>query len=391
MERGITGAKADPFDTLTLAELRQRRSEKWATYPPDVLPAFVAEMDVPLAEPIKRALIDAIERGDTGYAHPAGLADAFAGFARAWFDWKVDPGRVVLVPDVMVGVAEALRLTTPPNCGIVINTPAYPPFTPTIVEYGRRVVDVPLLRVERGWELDFTGLEQAFRAGARAYLLCNPHNPTGQVFSRAELEHVAALARRYDVVVVSDENHAPLTLPGATHTPFVSLDEQTLPPAVTVISAAKAWNLAGLKCAVVVAGSDALRTRLGTLPAEVQTRAGHLGVLAAIAAFREGRPWLRALLAHLDRNRHLLTDLLAIHLPAVGYLPPRASYLAWLDCTALGLGDDPAAHFLAHGRVALSRGLDFGANGAGFVRLNMGTTRALLEEAVRRMAVWPAR
>jgi cystathionine beta-lyase len=159
-----------------------------------------------------------------------------------------------------------------------------------------------------------------------------------------------------------------------------------LPPAVTVISAAKAWNVAGLKCAVVVAGSEALRARLATLPVEVQTRAGHLGVLAAIAAFREGRPWLRELLAHLDRNRRLLAALLATHLPAVGYVPPQASYLAWLDCTALGLGDDPAAYFLAHGRVALSRGLDFGANGAGFVRLNMGTSRALLEEAVRRMA-----
>ena len=144
--------------------------------------------------------------------------------------------------------------------------------------------------------------------------------------------------------------------------------------------------MAGLKCAVVVAGSAALRARLATLPAEVQTRAGHLGVLAAIAAFREGRPWLRELLAHLDRNRRLLAALLATHLPTVGYVPPQASYLAWLDCTALGLGDDPAAYFLVHGWIALSRGLDFGANGAGFVRLNMGTSRALLEEAVRRMA-----
>jgi cystathionine beta-lyase len=201
------------------------------------------------------------------------------------------------------------------------------------------------------------------------------------------LERIAALARRYDVVVVADENHAPLTLPGAVHTPYVSLSPVVLPPAVTVISAAKAWNVAGLKCAVVVAGSEALRARLATLPVEVQTRAGHLGVLAAIAAFREGRPWLRELLAHLDRNRRLLAALLATHLPAVGYVPPQASYPAWLDCTALGLGDDPAAHFLAHGRVALSRGLDCGANGAGFVRLNMGTSRALLEEAVRRMAV----
>ncbi len=376
----------DPFEDCSLAQLRTRRSEKWATYPVDVLPAFVAELDVALAEPIKRALIDAIERGDTGYAHPAGLADAFADFARAWFDWAVDPDRVVLVSDVTVGLAEVLRLTTPPGSDVVINTPAYPPFAPTIAEYGRRVVDVPLRRTARGWELDLDALESAFRAGARGYLLCNPHNPTGRVFSRADLERVAALARRYGVVVVSDENHAPLTLPGATHTPFVSLGEDVAPQAATVISAAKAWNVAGLKCAVVVASSAGMRARLATLPAEVQTRAGQLGVLAAIAAFREGQPWLTGLLTQLDRNRRLLADLLAAHLPAVGYIPPEASYLAWLDCAGLGLGDDPAASFLARGRVALSRGLDFGPNGAGFVRLNMGTSRALLEEIVRRMA-----
>jgi cysteine-S-conjugate beta-lyase len=376
----------DPFNDCSLADLRKRRSEKWTTYPMDVLPAFVAEMDFALAEPIKQTLLQAIALGDTGYAHPVGLAEAFADFARVWFNWSVDPGRVVLVPDVMVGAAEVLRLTTEPGSGVVINTPAYPPFFPTIAEYGRRVVDVPLLQTSCGWELDFDALEQAFRAGARAYLLCNPHNPTGRVFSRPDLERIATLAGRYNVVVVADENHAPLTLAGAVHTPFVSLGAEAVPQAATVISAAKAWNVAGLKCALVVAGSAAMRTQLATLPVEVQTRAGHLGVLAAIAAFREGRTWLTELLAHLDRNRRFLAQLLAFHLPAVGYVPPEASYLAWLDCRQLHLGDDPAAQFLAHGRVALSRGLDFGPNGAGFVRLNMGTSRDLLTGAVGRMA-----
>ncbi|MGH2345266.1 MAG: aminotransferase class I/II-fold pyridoxal phosphate-dependent enzyme, partial [Chloroflexota bacterium] len=186
--------------------------------------------------------------------------------------------------------------------------------------------------------------------------------------------------------VVADENHAPLTLAGAVHTPFVSLGGDAPPLAATVISAAKAWNIAGLKCAVAVAGSTEMRARLATLPVEVQSRAGHLGVLAAIAAYREGQPWLRDLLAHLDGNRTLLTHLLATHLPAAGYIPPQASYLAWLDCAPLRLGDDPAARFLTRGQVALSRGLDFGPNGAGFIRLNMGTSQALLTEAVTRMA-----
>jgi len=377
---------ASVFDDLALTELRARRSEKWTTYPADVLPAFVAEMDFPLAEPIKRTLTEAIARGDTGYVNPVGLPEAFAAFAHAWFNWSVDPERVFLVPDVMVGVAEVLRLTTEPGSGIVINTPAYPPFFPTIAEYGRRVIDVPLTRMPHGWELDFDGLERAFKAGARAYLLCNPHNPTGRVFSRGDLERIAVLAERFGVAVVADENHAPLTLAGAVHTPYVSLGEDAASQAATVISAAKAWNLAGLKCAVVVAGSEAIRAQLATLPAEVRFRSGHLGVLAAIAAYREGAPWLRGLLAHLDRNRTLLTQLFADRLPIVGYIPPQATYLAWLDCTKLGLGDNPAKHFLERGRVALSRGLDFGPNGAGFVRLNTGTSSALLAEAVARMA-----
>lgn len=382
----IATEATSPFDDCSLAELRKRRSEKWTTYPDDVLPAFVAEMDFTLAEPIKQALIEAIERSDTGYVSPIGLADAFAGFAHTWFNWSVDPRRVFLVPDVMVGAAEVLRVATEPGSAVVINTPAYPPFFPTIAEYGRRVVEAPLLRTAGGWELDFDTLEQAFRSGARAYLLCNPHNPTGRVFSRGDLERIAEIAGRYGIVVVSDENHAPLTLAGAVHTPYVSLGEEVAPNAATVISAAKAWNIAGLKCAVVVAGSGAMRSRLATLPVEVQVRAGHLGVLAAIAAFREGGPWLQGLLAHLDRNRRLLAQLLNAKLPAVRYVPPEASYLAWLDCTQLNLGANPAAHFLKHGRVALTRGLDFGPNGAGFVRLNMGTSSALLTEAVARMA-----
>jgi cysteine-S-conjugate beta-lyase len=377
-----------PFEEVSLDTLRARRSEKWTTHPADVLPAWVAEMDVALAPAIRKALIEAIERGDTGYAsgRPTALYEAFAGFAADELGFAVDPARLVLVPDVTAGVAEVLRLLTPPDSGVVVDTPAYPPFFPTIPEFGRRVVPVPGLMTERGFAPDLDGLERAFRAGARAYLLCNPHNPTGRVLTRAELAAIAELAERHGVVVVSDENHAPLTLPGATHTPFVALDAPVVERSVTVISAAKAWNLAGLKCALVVAGSEALRARLATLPAEVQTRAGHLGVLAATVAFRDARGWLREVVAYLDRNRALVAELLAEKLPEVGYVPPQASFLAWLDCRRLGLGDDPAAAFLAHGRVALSRGLDFGPEGAGFARLNFGTSRALLEEAVTRMA-----
>jgi cystathionine beta-lyase len=286
----------------------------------------------------------------------------------------------------MVGVGEVIRIVTAPGDRVAFNTPAYPPFWTTIREYGREVLEVPLRHTRAGWDLDLDALERAFASGARAYLFCNPHNPTGRVFPRAQLERIAGLAGRYGVAVIADEIHGFLTLPSAMYVPFVSLGEDAARNAVTLTSASKAWNVAGLKCALIVAGSAELRERLRALPHELVGRAGHFGVLASIAAFRDGGSWLRALLAHLDRNRTLLSELLADRLPPVRYVPPEASYLAWLDCGELGLGAEPAAHFLEHGRVALARGLNYGREGAGFVRLNIGTTAALLTEAVSRMA-----
>lgn len=374
------------FDAVSVDRLRRRRSTKWSTYPPDVLPAWVAELDVPLSGPIRLALHEAVEAGDTGYAEPAGLPAAFAEFAGPRLGWKVDPGQVHVIPDVMVGVAEILRVGTEPGDGVVINPPVYPPFTETIEEVGRSVVPVPLVSTPGGWELDLDGLAAAFRAGARAYLLCSPHNPTGRVWSVADLQRIAELAARYDVLVLSDEIHAPLTLAGARHTPYLALGGPAAEHGIVLASASKAWNVAGLKCAVGVTAAAGPKALFGRLPREVPYRAGILGVYAGVAAFRDDGPWLDALQVHLDRNRRLLADLLARRLPEIRYRPPEASYLAWLDCTALDLGDDPAATFLDRGRVALASGLDFGREGAGFVRLNFGTSRTLLTEVVDRMA-----
>jgi cysteine-S-conjugate beta-lyase len=371
------------FDEVSLDTLRRRRSSKWLRYPADVLPAWIAELDVPLAEPIRRTLHEAIELGDTGYAEAGELPEAFTRFARERLSWRVDPANVQVVPDVMVGVAEILRVATSPGAGVIINPPVYPPFFHILEEVRREVIEVPLARTETGWQLDLDGLEAAFRAGARVYLLCNPHNPIGRVWPAADLARVAELAERYGVLVLSDEIHAPLVMAGAVHTPFLVLDGAD---GIVLTSASKAWNLAGLKCALAVAGSPRTKALLDQLPAEVRYRASNLGVLAGVAAFREGGPWLDALLVHLDRTRKLLAERLAESLPEVGYTPPEASFLAWLDVSALGLGDDPAAVFLERGRVALVHGSDFGRQGAGFVRLNIGTSRALVSEAVRRMA-----
>jgi cysteine-S-conjugate beta-lyase len=359
--------------------LRQRRSSKWVTHPPDVLPAFVAEMDVELAPPVRAALHEAIDLGDLGYTEPGGLFEAFAGFAERRLDWRPDPGRMRLMPDVMAGVVECLRVLTEPGDAVAITPPVYAPFFDAIPEAGRRIVEVPLA----AGALDLDGIESAFAGGARALLISSPHNPGGFVFERATLEAVSALAERHGALVLVDEIHGPLELPGAR---FGSLGALGDARAVVLTSASKAFNLAGLKCAIAVACSDAVARELDALPEEVSYRAGILGVIAGQAAFEHGDAWLDELIAALDANRRRLGELLAERLPDVGYLEPEAGFLAWLDCRALGLGDDPAAAFLERGRVALEPGLMYGAGGAGFARLNFGCSPALLEEAVERMA-----
>lgn len=377
---------AREWDDISLTELHARRSAKWTRYPADVLPLWVAEMDFPLADPVADTLRDMVDRGDTGYAAPwaPDLAEAFAKFADAAWGQQVDPDAVRLMPDVLTGIGVALELASRPGDGVVIDTPVYPPFLEAIERAGRRGVEVDAVLEGDRWVPDLAGAAAAYADGARVHLLCNPHNPLGTVLRRAELEAVAEQAGRRGVTVVADEVHAPLSYDTA-HVPFATIDADAARSSYTLTSASKAWNVAGLKAALLLAG-PAVAKRLDDVPEVVSFGASLLGVAAGTAAFGEGRPWLDGTLAYLDGNRRALADLLAEHLPAVRYRVPEATYLAWLDCRALGLGDDPATAFLERGRVAVSGGLDFGARGAGHVRLNFATSRPLLAEAVRRMA-----
>ncbi|WP_246002321.1 MalY/PatB family protein [Allorhizocola rhizosphaerae] len=369
-----------PLRDIELADLRgHRTSQKWRSYPQDVLPMWVAEMDTRLSEPVKQALLEAIEAGDTGYAFGTDYAEAMAGFAKQRWGWAVEIGRTRLMPDVMMGVVELLRLVTEPGDGVVISPPVYPPFYMFLRSMGVRIVEAPLTPDGR---LDPDALDRAF-AQAKAYLLCNPQNPTGTVHTRQELETVAALADTHGVRVVSDEIHAPLTLNGAVFQPFLALSGTE--KCFAVLSASKAWNLAAVKAAVAVAGEAAVAD-LERVPPEVGDGVNHLGVIAHVAALRAGGPWLDGLLSDLDRNRRLLGELLAEHLPMVRYRPPQATYLAWLDCRDLGMSDAPQRLFLERGRVALNPGPTFGTGGDGHVRLNFGTSPEIVAEGVRRMA-----
>ena len=257
---------------LSLPELRARRSYKWRAYPADVLPTFVAEMDVTLAEPVTRVLQEALAAGDTGYATPdPELAAAVASFHLAHFGWQLDPAGVRLIPDVMTGVTEVLRSAIPPGSGVVVNTPVYPPFFAHIGSAGCRVVEAPLTRSGAGYALDLDALEAAFAAGASAYLLCNPHNPTGLVLTVVELRRVAELAERFQVLVLADEIHAPLTLVGSRHVPYLSLPEAHA-HGIAFVSASKGWNVPGLKCAQLVTAAAPMRDLAARLPGGARLR-----------------------------------------------------------------------------------------------------------------------
>jgi cysteine-S-conjugate beta-lyase len=381
MEPGATGL---PIDSLQ--QLRQRQSSRWRTYPADVLPLAVAEMDVNLAPPVAAALTAAVQRSDTGYGHAVpGLGRAVAGFAARRWGWEVDPAQVTAVTDVGVGVVELLRALTRPGDAVAISPPVYAPFFDWVPESGARLLEVPLAHQPEGWRLDLDALERAFATHPAAYVLCNPHNPVGRAHTADELAALVRLARLYRVLLISDEIHGPLVLPGATFTPLLTV-AGAAEVAVSVTSASKAWNLAGLKCATVITASPRLAALVGRFPPDTMWRFGHLGALAAVAAYTDGEPWLDQLLVTLDQRRAQLGRLLRERLPMVTWHPPEATFLAWLNCSAIGPDDTARTLFLDRGRVALEPGPRYGAIGSGYSRLNFATSEAILDEGVARMA-----
>lgn len=396
----------NPLLGPTLEDLRARTSMKWRHYPEDVLPLWVAEMDVTLAPAVIEEIVRAAHTGDTGYPHGTAYAEAVAAFAADRWDFPgLDPARMALVPDVMMGIVEALRLLTRPRDAVVVTSPVYAPFFAFVTRADRQIVETSLTAEGR---LDADAIEEgllrARAAGSErpVVLLSNPHNPTGTVHTRAELEAVAQVARRQGARIISDEIHAPLVYSDARFVPLLSVAGAENAFALT--SGSKAFNLAGLKAALLMAGPEAADD-LARLPEEVSHGPSHVGILAHTAGFARGRDWLDALLQGLEENRALLGGLLEEHLPQVTWRPPQATYLAWLDASALQLSAPasgealavvsdvagPARFFLDEARVALSSGHVFGRGGSDAVRLNFGTRPDLLSEAVRRMGAAASR
>jgi len=377
---------------LDLSELQTHRSEKWRAFPKDVLPLPVAEMDFPVADPIRETLREMVDRSDLGYLGPIPeMGVAFAGFAKRRWGWSVDPLQVRIAADVGVGVVEVLRVITKPGDKILINSPVYPNFWTWCVETHLQQVDVPLTESDTEvngshWILDWDGIEKAYRSGIKAHLISNPHNPLGRMYTLDELSRLADLAKEHAVYIISDEIHAPLTFREQIFTPFLAVSEIAREVGITITAASKGWNIAGLKCAIIVTQNSKVYETLNAIAPATHYRASLLGAFATVTAFEKGEPWLEDVMAQLDHNRKLIAELIKAKTPGVGYRIPHCSYLAWLDLTSFHLGDDPSAVLIEKGKVAFVQGVRFGPQSTQFVRLNFATSPEILEEAFNRLA-----
>ena len=372
---------------LTDDELRRALVLKWGTVDPDVLPAWVAEMDYAVAPEVVEAVTAAVADGVLGYPPFEGgggaLGEAYAGFAQRHYGQRVDPEQVLPTVDVTAGVRVALDVLSE-DAPVVLPTPAYHPQFGVIPVTGRELWELPVDPDAPTGMLDLDRLDALLAAGARTLLLTQPHNPLGHVHSRAQLEGIRDVVVRHGARVISDEIHAPLVLPGATHVPYLSL-EGTADHAVAVLASSKAFNTAGLRCAQIVTDDPATRDRLLDVPMARNDSWSVLGEVAAVAAYTSGDAWLASLVERLDQQRALLGQLLADHLPQARMRPLAATYLAWLDLREYGV-DDPAALALEKGRVKLEPGHRYQHGLPGHVRLNLATSAERLGEIVWRLA-----
>lgn len=370
-----------------ISELVKRTSSKWRRYAPDVLPMHVAEMDYEIAENIKALLIDAVQHSDLGYLGPIPeVGQAFAGFALRHWGWHVDPKQVRIFTDVGVGCVEIMRGLGEPGDKVLISSPVYSSFYGWIAELEMTMVDAPLKLDEDGWQLDLAEVEAQFKSGVKFYLICSPQNPVGKIFSKAELIAIADLAKKYEVIVISDEIHAPLTFEGNLFAPFLSVSDAAREVGVCVTAASKSFNLAGLKAAIAVTDNAEMHKKLRAVPEAWHWRSSILGARAMAEAFETCDQWLHDANVANQKSRDLLTALVAEHLPGIPYWIPDAGYLAWLDLRSLELGSNPAQKILEEQKVAFVPGVDLGANYPQYIRINFACHPKSLERAISAIA-----
>jgi cystathionine beta-lyase len=369
-----------------LAKLQARMSEKWRAFNPEILPMPFAVMDYELAQPIKEILTTLISNSDAGYLGKIPeLPVALSQFAQLRWQWKVEPSQVKIAPDVGVGVIEIARLLINPGEKILINTPVYYNFYNWIKELRCEVVDAPLKEENLHYSLDLIEIEKCYQAGVKLHILCNPHNPVGSLYSKSDLQQLAELAMRYHVIILSDEIHAPLVYSENTFTPFLSVSDTAKEVGFAFLSATKAFNIAGLKCAQIVAQSEKNLATLNSIPAAVHSRASLFGAVASAVAYKDCYDWLDAVIRELDSSRYYLKELIEQTDLPIGYRVPDCSYFGWLDLRGAHLSGDIAQHFLDKGKIAIAPGNFYGPTGAGFIRINFATSRELIHDAMTRI------
>ena len=374
-------------DQVSLLSLRESGASKW-NEPDDVIGAFVAEMDFGVADVIKRDLHAMIESADFGYLPErmgAALQAATADMITDRYGWPVDSDDVWLVPDVIKALELAITHNCAPGGRVVVPTPAYMPFLLTPAYLGREVVEVPMVRQAERYELDYDALEAAFEGKGGLLILCNPHNPTGRVFARDELEKISSIVQRHGGKVFVDEIWAPLVFSPLQHIPYASVNAVAASHSLTALSASKAWNIPGLKCAQVITSNDDDREvwkRIGFLARHGVSNAG---VYANISAYKNGFDWLDDVVRYLDRNRRCISRLVAEKLPGTKYTQPEGTYVAWLDFRNTTVEGSPAEFFKTHAGVRLTDGAGCGRGFERFCRLIFATPTPILETLITRM------
>jgi len=360
-------------------------SSKWSKYPTDILPMWVADMDFPAAPEILEAIRNRLEHPMLGYGVARDeLRARIVEDMQSKYHWSITPEDIVFLPGVEPGFNMGLKAMLEPGDGLVVQTPVYRPILNAPSHWGLVRNDVPLRQTEHGYVMDVDPLAAAL-SQSRALLLCNPQNPTGKVFTKDELTEIATLCRDNDALIISDEIHCDLLFDGRHHIPIATLSEETANRTITLMAASKTFNIAGLKTAFAIIQNKSIRERFVLSKLGMVDSVNVLGLEATLAAYTHASGWKARMLSYIQANRDYLSQQVALRFPAIRLIKAEATFLAWLDCSELGLAGDPQAFFLEHGKVGFSAGSEFGAAYGDYVRVNFGCPRSLLSEGLDRM------
>ena len=368
----------------------RRHSEciKWNRFDEDVLPMWVADTDFKCPEEVIQALHERVDHGIFGYgAPPKELDQTIIQRLKRLYDWDVDDNQIGYIPGIVTGFNAAIRAFCLPGEAVIYQTPAYPPFIGAPYSARLKGVQNPLLQQADGtYTLDFEQFEQQIVSEkVRAFILCNPQNPTGRVFTREELTQLAEICLRHEVLIISDEIHCDVLYDGHKHIPIASLSPEVAANTITFMAPSKTYNIAGLHASVYVIQDPDLMEKFHAFSGGLIGCPNVLALTAAHAAYAEGDDWLAEQNRYLQANRDFLDDAFRTQLSGIHWNKPEATFLGWLDCSTLGLGEPPFEFFLREARVGLNEGITFGPQCGDFVRLNFGTTRTNLQEAINRM------